>query len=588
MPDSPSHRRYRPLLELGRGGTSRAYLAESLTAGVQKLVVLKLLNPELCANREARSSFQREAALSAHLNHPNTVYVFEVGEHEGTPAMVMEYLEGVALTRVLSHCGYRLSLPLRVYILSQVLAGLHHFHELSDFEGNLLGAVHRDVSPHNVIVLHESGVKLVGFGGATSLRSREPARASTTASNIATSEERRAFMRVGNIQYMAPELLRGEPTVDRRVDVYSAGVMLWEALARRPLWKGFDRHGIERALARGELPSLQAVAPDAPRELARVAARALSPNREARYATALLMQVALERAAHETVGVAPARDLVAFVESSFGRERGRRREQLAEARQAAPFDRLAPAAKSRSGAEPLAPVTLARFARRVTALSGPGGHFAWPHRAASMAAAVCGPFARHTLSSLGTSAQHILSHARTRIDRPRRIAFAVSAVLAVVVVAVIWSQRTAPGDGEPGASPPTAASQTGAPSLHARERERASKPGPGMDVRGAAVRAAPSAALAPPRASAPALAPGQNSPSEGAPDDALQAVESEPASAQAPAAEATPVRHGSVRTAALAGHCNPPFRLTEDGVKSFKPECFVGSSEATHAPEAPF
>src|SRR5687768_6340190 len=107
MPDTGGASRYRLLLELGQGRMSRAYLAESLASGVQKLVVLKILNRALCEDAAARGAFQREAAFAAHLNHPNAAYVFEVDAHERAPMIVMEYLDGVPLTRILSHSGYR-------------------------------------------------------------------------------------------------------------------------------------------------------------------------------------------------------------------------------------------------------------------------------------------------------------------------------------------------------------------------------------------------------------------------------------------------------------------------------------------------
>ncbi len=483
MPDPGGHGRYRPLLELGRGSRSRICLAESLTAGLQKLVVLKLLHPELCQDPEARAAFQREAALSAHLNHPNTVYVFEVGEHEGLPMIVMEYLEGVPLTRILSHCGYRLSLAARVFILGQVLAGLHHLHELSDLQGNPLRALHRDVSPHNVIVLHEGGVKLVGFGAATT----------------AEHHDARA---VGNIQYMAPELLFQGVAQDRRADVYAAGVMLWEALARRPLWKDYDRPAIAHALARGDLPSLSALAPDAPRELARVAIRALSRNPDARYASAQLMQEALERAARATAGVGHVRDLVALLESSFGGEQRRRRQQIAEARRAPPQASLA-----RSEAPPNAASEMRIFER----LARP---------------------------------------------RPRR---ALLAACAAAVLATWIGVRGAPGRGRErapvrAAIPQTAPARIAAEPIPAQahvDRDRAAS---------SRDRVSPQAPL--PRARESAAEPPRTWPA-----DEL----------------ATPAPRSAPR--APARDCHPPFRLTEDGVKAFKPECFVGSSEAQGASE---
>ena len=140
-------RAYRQLFELGRGGMAKVYLAESLASGIRKLVVLKVLNPELSANAEMRALFRREAELAAQMNHPNVVQVMEVVEYRESPFIVMEYLDGAPLSTIIKRAGQQLSLALHLQILCQVLRGLHHFHELRDLDGSPLNGVHRDVSP---------------------------------------------------------------------------------------------------------------------------------------------------------------------------------------------------------------------------------------------------------------------------------------------------------------------------------------------------------------------------------------------------------------------------------------------------------
>ncbi|MET0791456.1 MAG: serine/threonine-protein kinase, partial [Polyangiaceae bacterium] len=165
LDDTGSVRRaYRQLFELGRGGMARVYLAESLASGLRKPVVLKVLNPLLSADTEVRAAFRREAELSAQMNHPNVVQVMEVVETPESAVIVMEHLEGKALSALLKEAGKHLSLALHMHILTQVLAGLHHFHELRDLEGTPLHPVHRDVSPQNVMVLHDGPVKVLDFG----------------------------------------------------------------------------------------------------------------------------------------------------------------------------------------------------------------------------------------------------------------------------------------------------------------------------------------------------------------------------------------------------------------------------------------
>lgn len=284
---------------------ARVYLAESLASGIGKLVVLKVLNRELASEPEMRVAFRREAELSARLNHPNVVQVFEVVQYGGIPVIVMEYLDGIPLSRILQH----LQLPLRLhlYAIAQVLSGLHHFHELKDFEGASLNAVHRDVSPQNVVVLHEGSVKVVDFGIAKV--------------NSNPDHQTRAGMIKGKIHYMPPEQLLGEASIDRRADIFAVGVMLWEAIAGRRMWEGSAEGGVVRALANGSLPRLRDAAPKVPQDLERICEKALAIDRKERYATAEEMQIELEQAFHQRQGYVQPRELAEFMSAHFGDRR---------------------------------------------------------------------------------------------------------------------------------------------------------------------------------------------------------------------------------------------------------------------------
>lgn len=302
---SVSRRPYRPLIELGRGGMARVYLAESLASGIRKLVVLKILNRNLADDKDMRAAFRQEAELSARMNHPNVVQVYEVVEYGGTPVIVMEYLEGISLSRVLQHS--QLPLRLHLYVLTQVLAGLHHFHELRDFEGNELNAVHRDVSPQNVLVLYEGPVKVLDFGIAKI--------------NSAATTHTRTGMIKGKIHYMPPEQLLGEDTIDRRADIFAVGIMLWEAIAGQRMWGASNEGKVIRALAKGELPRLRDVVPDVPEDLERITERAIAIDKTQRYATALEMQTELEQALVQREGYVQARELSEFMAANFGDRR---------------------------------------------------------------------------------------------------------------------------------------------------------------------------------------------------------------------------------------------------------------------------
>ncbi len=303
---------YRRLFELGRGGMARVYLAESQAFGIRKLVVLKVLNPEFCGDPAVRASFRREAELSAQMNHPNVVQVMAVIEDSGAPVIVMEYLDGTPLSSVLRQASQELPLRLSLYVLSQVLTGLHHLHELKDLEGKLLNAVHRDVSPQNVMILHDGPVKILDFGIAKV--------------NVPDGQATRAGTIKGKLQYMAPEQLLGSSSVDRRADIFPVGVMLWEAAAKRRMWEGKTEVELLRCLATGALPSLGNVAPETPESVVALVKRATDFDRNNRYRSALEMREAIDRVLVQEGWVVQPRELADFMSRHFGESR--REQQL--------------------------------------------------------------------------------------------------------------------------------------------------------------------------------------------------------------------------------------------------------------------
>jgi serine/threonine-protein kinase len=273
--------KYRLIAEVGRGGMADVFLAaaEGL-AGVQKMVVLKVHRETHDKDDRALAMFLDEARLAARLGHPNVVQTYEAGCAEGLHFIAMEFLDGQPLHRVRQRLPPGQGLPMAAYVrmLADVLAGLHHAHELEDFDGRQLGVVHRDVTPHNVFVTYDGHAKIMDFG-------------------VARAEGASAASRIGEVKgklaYMSPEQVRGE-AVDRRTDVFSVGVMLWELVTGRRLWQGVTELVMLRRLGDGELPDLAAARPNVPAALARVIARAMAPNREDRYPTALAMAVDLE------------------------------------------------------------------------------------------------------------------------------------------------------------------------------------------------------------------------------------------------------------------------------------------------------
>ena len=189
-------------------------------SGFQKLMVVKRLRQNLADEPEFVAMLVDEARIAARLNHPNVVQTNEVGELNGQYFIAMEYLDGQPLHRIQHRNAQRqkdgatapFSKDLQYVVLLDVLAGLHHAHELLDYDGTPLQIVHRDMTPHNIFVTYEGQVKVVDFGIARA---------------VGRSAETRQGIIKGKVRYMAPEQAIGH-NVDRRADVFAIGIILWE------------------------------------------------------------------------------------------------------------------------------------------------------------------------------------------------------------------------------------------------------------------------------------------------------------------------------------------------------------------------
>jgi eukaryotic-like serine/threonine-protein kinase len=205
---------YRLLAPLGQGGMAAVHLAVKRgPAGFNKLVVVKQILPKYATEPEMVSMFLDEARLAARLNHPNLVQTNEVGVAGGQHFLAMEYLDGQPLNRILQRLSAHDGLPLAVHlqVIAEILGGLHHAHELADYDGSSLGVVHGDVNPQNVFVTYDGLVKVIDFGVATA--------------RTALTKARPGIIK-GKPSYMSPEQLTAE-RLDRRADIFAVGVMLW-------------------------------------------------------------------------------------------------------------------------------------------------------------------------------------------------------------------------------------------------------------------------------------------------------------------------------------------------------------------------
>ncbi|MBI4705995.1 MAG: serine/threonine protein kinase [Deltaproteobacteria bacterium] len=312
--------RYQVIGEIAKGGMGSVLLARIAGAGgFQRFVAIKQLHPHLAQEQDFVEMFLDEARLAARIHHQNVVPILEIGTAEGNYFLVMEYIEGATLARLVSDAAareQRIPRPVLLRIASDMLSGLHAAHELADDEGRSLGLVHRDCSPQNVLVGLDGCSRLTDFGVA-----RASARLASTREDATK----------GKLAYLAPEQAQGDQ-IDRRADLFAAGIIVWELCAGRRLFKSSSDARTMRKVLFEPVPRLREVVSDIERELDELCARALERDPERRFQTGAEMADALERAAR-AVGsddepVATVRSVAAYLSAVLGQEVASQREAV--------------------------------------------------------------------------------------------------------------------------------------------------------------------------------------------------------------------------------------------------------------------
>src|SRR5688500_12499340 len=259
---------------------AEVFLARTTVAqGLNKTLVIKKIHTAYARSRQFVTMFKDEAKIALGLNHPNIIQVFDFGAVGDTYFLAMEYVEGFDLLRLLQEAAkarQRLPYGLSAYIVQQLAKGLDYAHRKTDEFGQPLGIVHRDISPQNILLSWDGGVKIVDFGIA---RARD------------VHEEQGVIK--GKFAYMSPEQARGEP-VDCRSDVFAAGIVLFEMVCARPLFPGKGKDALE-AVKSGAIPRPKDFAPELPDSLERTMLKALAFHRADRFQTARDLQHELGR-----------------------------------------------------------------------------------------------------------------------------------------------------------------------------------------------------------------------------------------------------------------------------------------------------
>jgi serine/threonine protein kinase len=280
--------KYRLIERIGSGGMAEVYLARQVgLAGFEKHVAVKRILPKLADKADLIELFLAEARLAARLSHPNIVQIFDLGKYKNDYFIAMEYVKGWDLAKLLVLCkrlDLKFPIDLIARVVADVCAALSFAHGYADESGNSTPIIHRDVSPHNVLVASSGTVKLADFGIAS---------VTGTPGQVQRAGASESELR-GKFAYMAPERMRSEPVSDIRSDIFSAGVVLYESLTLRRLFRRENHYSTMMAVLHEDAPSARSARPEVPEALDAIVQRAVAKSPEDRYASAEEMQLALE------------------------------------------------------------------------------------------------------------------------------------------------------------------------------------------------------------------------------------------------------------------------------------------------------
>lgn len=529
--------RYALYGEIASGGMATVYFGRLLGAGgFSRTIAVKRLHPQLAKDPDFVGMFLDEARMAARVQHPNVVTTLDVEQSEGELFLIMEYVHGESLSRLIRASirrGEKVPPRIVATIMVGALHGLHAAHEAKSERGEPLGLVHRDVSPQNVLVGADGMARIIDFGVAKA------------AGRIQMTREGQIK---GKLEYMPPEQLHGE-RLDRRTDVYAAGVVLWEALVGQRLFQGgFEGPDVVKILtAQVDPPSSRL--PGLPTEFDSVTMRALHKNPAERWATAREMALALERCG----ATATPSEVGAWVELLAADDLARRAKEIAaieadsESIQSSRSGARAAAVSSSRG---LANGTAARETSTLVSAGHPKS------LSPAERTTVSGPEpvqtgSRHAFGTDPGSSQSVANLEAIPRRRPRSLSaliacgIAIAGTLVAIVAGAARMQRggadlDALNASASPAVPPATALMSSVAAAFPRD------PPPAPLVTGEVNPAGSAPSASPPPVSTPT------------------APKAGPLFGSKPAATATTTRKGS---------CTPPFTIDAAGRKRYKPEC---------------
>ncbi|MEQ9077399.1 MAG: serine/threonine-protein kinase [Sandaracinaceae bacterium] len=317
--------KYLHLCSLARGGMGEVTLAVRQEGGFRRLYAIKRLHDLYQDDVDFRKMFLDEARLAGMVRHRNVVAVLDVGEDDGGPFQVMEYVEGPSVHKLLGRLGKnaeRLPAQLALDIVAQACRGLHAAHELRSPEGDTLHLVHRDVSPQNLLIGFDGGVRVTDFGVAKAL---------------GQSTQTESGVLKGKMGYMSPEQLRFRE-IDRRSDLFAIGVVLFELLTGRRLYSGKGGRSGPLQILEGPVPDVSQLRADLPPDLVQLTRELLAKEPEDRPPTAKSVADRVEALLVQLRATEGSVDLGEYVTRWFGADRDAMRAKVTEETNALSLD----------------------------------------------------------------------------------------------------------------------------------------------------------------------------------------------------------------------------------------------------------
>ena len=310
--------RYLILDHLVDGGMAKICRARFLGEQADKVVAIKMVQPQYSKDENFKSMFMQEIKVTFGLLHPNVIQTYDYGLHKGQLFVAMEYCDGRNLKEYLEKLRDRkfvFPIEITAYIISQVCQGLHYAHTFRDkLTGQAANIIHRDISPHNIMLTYDGAIKIIDFGIAKSKTNSEATQAGTIK---------------GKLSYLAPEYLEGLE-LDARYDQFAVGITLWELLCSKKLFKENNDLAVLKKIQDCNIPVPSSINPQIPKELDEIVLKALSKDRNNRYDDLDKMNRALMKFLYSKYPDFNATDLSYFAQELFRDEIKKDREKMFE------------------------------------------------------------------------------------------------------------------------------------------------------------------------------------------------------------------------------------------------------------------